>query len=142
MKFLIFPIAISLTAFIQSVALATGPMKSVSAPCYFFKGEKLALKNVCTREGASWAGGYMMFFEWEDSVVTTVMKGLDPGKKGAVCPNQEQLKFDNVCGDLYYRHSKTLKRATPKEIQTEKELIHCIQLKRNSVCWQGSMSAR
>jgi hypothetical protein len=105
--------------------------ENATVPCYFFKGETLALKETCQSNGASWMGGGGHSLKWSDGVVTEIKFGLH-GRGTPVCPDKEQTSVDGKCGSTYYRSGKTLKRINSTE---KEESIHCIQLKGKSICW-------
>jgi hypothetical protein len=139
MKFLIFPIAIAFVIAAQSSGFAYREMEVVQATCYFFKGEKVAIKNKCRRGGGRWTAGSNMFFTWEDGVVTEVATGAQLPRGKPACPDGRSTRVDNLCGSTYSRHPKTLEKITPKEaIEIElngKKVVHCVQLQKNSTCW-------
>jgi hypothetical protein len=129
------PFLIFVASFILILESATaGQVKPRPVSCYFFQGEKLVIKNICTFESTSSAGGGGSTLTWKDGIKTQHAWGLQ-GRGERVCPEGEE-SIDQVCGKRYERDSKTLKPLlTNTHIQLNQKTIHCVQLKQKSVCW-------
>jgi hypothetical protein len=130
---LLFTSSIVLIMPIEQSTIA-GQVKPRLATCYFFQGEKLAIKESCTFESYSWAGGGGSTLTWKDGIKTQHAWGLQ-GRGERVCPEGEE-SIDRVCGKSYARQPKTLKTLSAIEsTQLKSRPIHCVQLKQKSVCW-------
>ncbi len=112
-------------------ASIAGQFKDRSVHCYFVKGEVIQLNETCTSDGVSWGGGGGHSLKWNDGVVTLIKFGRH-GRGERVCPSEDQMSVDDVCGKSYYRSAKTFRRTD----STNGDLISCVQLERNSVCWK------
>ena len=109
-----------------------GSFNNKTVECYFFNGERLALKDTCKSDGVSWAGGGGHRLKWSDGIVTQIKFGLH-GRGTPICPSKTQNSVDDKCGDVYSRSTKTLKRIEERGGNS----ITCVQLDRKSVCWGG-----
>lgn len=104
--------------------------KNSSVRCYFFKGETLAMEEICKSDGASWAGGGGHSLKWSDGITTQIKFGLQ-GRGTPACPSKEQIAVDGKCGEVYLRSAKSFRRVN----NTNGNTIQCVQLDRKSVCW-------
>ena len=115
-----------------------GRVEPPPAACSFFRGETLDLKNTCTYESASWAGGDGRGLTWEDGVTTSMGFGL-VGRGTPACKNTSETAVDGVCGKGYARDVRTLKRISEKQriklLSQDKKSIHCVEVKNKSICW-------
>ena len=123
------------------IALFTSPAQAGRiephpVTCWFFRGEKLEIKNTCTEEGWSWAGGGGTNLTWEDGVKTKIQWGLQ-GRGDRLCPENE-TEIDGICGKNYSRDPKTIQPVSEQEgerLRLAGTAINCIQVKQSSVCW-------
>jgi len=123
-------------AFFTSPAQA-GKIKPHPVTCWFFRGENLEIKNTCTEEGWSWAGGGFTNLVWEDGVKNKIQWGLQ-GRGSRDCPENETA-IDSVCGKNYARDPKTMQSVSKQEgdrLRLAGGAINCVQVKQNSVCWR------
>ena len=106
-----------------------------SVSCWFFRGDRVELKQTCTyrtlwdqeRAGA-------VFLRWQDGVETRISWGyLGDGNRPC-----EDRKVDNVCGIGYFRDPTSLKRISQEESQKRgvgRPIVNCILLPDKSICW-------
>jgi hypothetical protein len=129
------PVLIFVASFILMLESAiAGQVKPRPVSCYLFQGEKLVIRNICTFESTSWAGGGGSILTWKDGIKTRHAWGLQ-GRGERVCPEGEE-SIDQVCGKSYERNSKTLKSLSINaHTQSTQNNLHCVQLKQKSVCW-------
>lgn len=115
-----------------------GRVEPTAASCYFFRQEKLELKQTCIYESLSWAGGGFSTLTWKDGVKTTTSWGIE-GRGSQVCPQKDQVRTDGICGKNYDRDPKTFKQLSPAESEKARssgKVLYCAQIKQNSVCWK------
>jgi len=133
---------LSLLCFVP-IALFTSPAQAGRiephpVTCWFFQGENLEIKNTCTEEGWSWAGGGGTNLTWEDGVKTKIQWGLQ-GRGGRICPENETA-IDGVCGQNYIRDPQTMQPVSQAEgehlLRLDRRVIYCYQVKQNSLCWK------
>jgi hypothetical protein len=84
-----------------------GRAEPISVSCWFFRGDKVELKQTCVHESHSWAGGGVGTLRWEDGVQTKIYRGFqENGDK----PCGENESIDGVCAVRYFRHPTSLSR--------------------------------
>lgn len=129
-------VLIALLAFFPQPVQA-GRIEPEPVTCWFFRGETLKLKNTCTYESTSWAGGGVRSLIWEDGVRTSMVFGLVT--QGPVCKDPKETSVDKVCGKGYARNARTLKRISEAErmklVNRDKQFIRCVGVKNKSICW-------
>ena len=130
---------IALLSFILPIALPqsaqAGRIEPEPVTCWFFRGEALELKNTCTYESTTWAGGGGQSLNWEDGVKTSMAFGL-VGRGTPACKNSNETSVDDVCGKRYGRHPQTLKRLSDREAdRVSRNNISCVEVKKKSICW-------
>ena len=109
-----------------------GKVEATPVPCWFFREDRLELKQTCIYESVFWMGGGGNTLRWEDGVQTNMAWGLQ-GRGGRPCVD---IGIDGVCGVTYYRHRTTLKRISQEEMRKLKESsMTCVQLQDKSICW-------
>ena len=115
-----------------------GRIEPEPVTCWFFRGETLQIKNICTYESTSWAGGGVQSLTWEDGVKTSMAFGL-VGRGTPACKNSNETSVDEVCGKGYARDAKTLKRISEvqrtKLISQSRGFVRCVEVKNKSICW-------
>lgn len=121
--------------FLFANSAQAGKVEPKPVSCWFFRGEKLELRQTCIYESISWAGGWRATLTWNDGVKTIIASGVQ-GRGDKAC---EGTKVDNVCGISYLRHPSTLKRLSEAEIDrmrmNNRKMVACVQLVGNSVCY-------
>lgn len=135
-KFILTLLLLSPIAFPQPAQ--AGRVEPQPVACWFFRGETLELKNTCTYESTSWAGGGGRSLTWEDGIKTSMGFGL-VGRGTPACKDSNETAVDNVCGKGYARDAKTLKRMSEgqriKLVNQDKKFILCIEVRNKSICW-------
>ena len=100
--------------------------------CYFLQNENLTLKNMCTYQGSSWAGGGQHTLTWEDGIQTILSYGSG-SRGGLVCPENQVRVDGDVCGIRYVRSAKNLNRMSDSYAGSN---LTCVQLNKKSICWK------
>jgi hypothetical protein len=113
-----------------------GRVEPTPVSCWFFRGDRVELKQTCIYESRSWAGGGVIFLRWEDGVQTKIARGFqERGEK----PCGDNNGIDGVCGVTYFRDSTTFKRLSEEESQklaiNHQSRIGCVQVGDKSICW-------
>jgi hypothetical protein len=103
-----------------------------SVPCYFFKGENLAVKDICKVNGFAGEAGQFFAMKWSDGVITSISSGYAQGRP-LPCSQEEIVSVDGICGETYLRSPKNLKRLAEL---TDGDYVECVQLGKKSVCFE------
>lgn len=114
-----------------------GRAEPISVSCWFFRGDKVELKQTCIHESHSWAGGGVGTLRWEDGVQTKIYRGFqENGDK----PCGENESLDGVCAVRYFRHPTSLQRISAEEeaknrLVNRQSSVICLQVRDKSICW-------
>jgi hypothetical protein len=134
-KFLRLSLIALAVLFSTEIPAEAGRVEPESVPCWFFREEKLVLRQTCIYESTSWLGGGGRSLLWEDGVKTEMNWGLQ-GRGERPC---EDTTLDGICGSEYFRNPATLTRLANAEVERmrtkNQRMIRCVQARRNSVCF-------
>jgi hypothetical protein len=114
-----------------------GRAEPIPVLCWFFRGDKVELKQTCIYESRSWAGGGVGTLRWEDSVQTKIYRGFqENGDK----PCGENESIDGICAVRYFRHPVSLQRISAEEeaknrLVNRQSSVICLQVRDKSICW-------
>jgi hypothetical protein len=113
-----------------------GRAEPTSVSCWFFRRDKVELKQTCIHESRSWAGGGVGTLRWEDGVQTKIYRGFqENGDK----PCGENESIDGICAVRYFRHPTSLQRISEEESQkremNRQSIVTCLQVLDKSICY-------
>lgn len=113
-----------------------GRIEPIPVFCWLFRENKVELKQTCSYESISWAGGGTNSLRWEDGVQTKMDYGLQ-GRGERPCPD---TSIDGVCAVRYFRHPTSLQRISAEEeaknrLVNRQSSVICLQVRDKSICW-------
>jgi hypothetical protein len=101
--------------------------------CYFFKEEKMAIRDICKRTGETWVRGHIgkMKLMWPDGVSTDYLWASKSATRGG----KENNQLDGFDADFFSRSGENFERLAAGEYGG----LLCIQAKKskNSVCLEN-----
>ncbi|MBW4540001.1 MAG: hypothetical protein KME43_12780 [Myxacorys chilensis ATA2-1-KO14] len=117
-------------SFLATLPAIAGSLPEKSVPCYFFRGDRVELKQTCSHVAGWGTGGTgRAVLTWQDKVVTNLAWEND------------KLSLDGNKAFNYTRDRKTLKRLPLDEAKRLRDngapALSCWQTYKygNSVCW-------
>ncbi|MBW4419796.1 MAG: hypothetical protein KME13_11275 [Myxacorys californica WJT36-NPBG1] len=116
-------------SFLATLPAIAGSLPEKSVPCYFFRGDRVELKQTCTHVAGWGTGAGGAALTWQDRVVTRLAWEND------------ELSLDGNKAFSYARDRKTLRRLPSDEAKRLRDngasALSCWQTYKygNSVCW-------